>query len=54
MTIFLYPEQQLILDNLHEYDLGWIHDTIDKHWSVMKLVHRCTAVELIHVESCKK
>ena len=39
------PEQQLILDDLHEtrlrmnYDLAWIHHTIYKHWSLMEL-HR--------------
>ena len=51
------PEQQLILDDLHEihfgvkYDLGWIHYTIDKYWSLMAKI---IDVELIHVESCKK
>ena len=38
-----FLEQQLILDDLHDirlganYDLGWIHHTIDKHWSLMEL-----------------
>ena len=38
-----FPEQQLSLDDLHEirlgvnYDLGWIHHSIDKHWSLMEL-----------------
>ena len=62
-----FPKQQLILDDLQEirievnYELGWIHHTIDKHWRLMELhrqklnyVHRSTVVELSHVESCKK
>ena len=40
-----FPEQQLILDNLHEirlgvnYDLGRIRHIIDKDWSLMEF-HR--------------
>ena len=40
-----FPEQWLILDDLHEirlevnYDFGWIQTTIDKQWSLMEF-HR--------------
>ena len=40
-----FPEQQMILFDLHEiplgvnYDLGWIHHIIDRHWSLVEL--RC-------------
>lgn len=41
----MVPEQQLILDNLHEirlgvnYDLGKIQNTTNKHWTLVE-VHR--------------
>ena len=52
-----FPEQQRIFDEIHEirlgvnYDLGWIHLTIDKHWSLMAHTRKST---IHHLSRCHR